>query len=50
MPRSEIWTTISIKKTQSNAIEKIHKETRLNKNDIVEFALIEKYPQYFDNE
>jgi hypothetical protein len=50
MARKEAWTSISVKKTQFNIIDQIHKDTRLDKHDIVELALMEKYPEYFPEE
>jgi len=50
VPRKDKWTTISIKKDQFDIIDQIHKDTRLDKNDIVELALKKKYPKYFQNE
>jgi hypothetical protein len=50
MPRNDDWTSISIKRRQFTVIDEIHKNTRLNKNDILELALMEKYPEYFQKE
>lgn len=47
MPRNDEWTTVSVKKKQFDIIDKIHKETRLSKNDIIELSVMEKFPQYF---
>lgn len=49
MARKDEWTSISIKKKQFNVIDKIHKDTRLDKHDIVELALMKSYPQYFED-
>jgi hypothetical protein len=50
MPRNDDWTSISIKREQFDIIDKIHRTTRLKKNDILELALMEKYPEYFPTE
>jgi len=47
MVRKDKWTTISVKQSQFEIIDKIHEDTRLDKHDIVELALMEKYPDYF---
>jgi hypothetical protein len=50
MPRKEAWTSISVKKRQFDIIDQIHQDTRLSKHDIVELALMDKYPEYFPEE
>ena len=50
MARKDKWTSVSITKEQLELLDEIHRDTRLNKHDIIDLALMEKYPEYFREE